>query len=207
MHIYIKAAKRNTIIAKKTVILRDIATLEGKDLKVIQKLYDCQIMKIPNDKTKNYLISILDIIRCIQDKYENLIIHNVGEQDIIVSYKKQINKPNPWLKFFKVLSICLILFAGGGIAIMTFHTDAALPDVFVNLYQIFFGEKGEPLPYLIEIPYSIGLVVGIIVFFNHFSTVHITEDPTPIEVEMRLYEKDVEDCIIESLHNERDNYK
>ena len=42
-----------------------------------------------------------------------------------------------------------------------------------------------------EIPYSIGLAVGITVFFNHCSKRKLTTDPTPIEVEMTTYEEEV----------------
>ncbi len=96
----------------------------------------------------------------------------------------------------------MILFTGGGIAIMTFHTDAAVPDVFVRLYSLFLGKENLN-PIIIEIPYSIGIAAGIIVFFNHFSSKRLTDDPTPIEVEMRLYERDVDDCIIKNLSQER----
>ena len=35
------------------------------------------------------------------------------------------------------------------------------------------------------------------VFFNHFGGRKITEDPTPMEVEMRVYEDDVNKTLIE----------
>ena len=39
----------------------------------------------------------------------------------------------------------------------------------------------------IEICYAIGMPVGIIIFYNHIGKKKITQDPTPIEVEMRKY--------------------
>ena len=42
-----------------------------------------------------------------------------------------------------------------------------------------------------EIPYSIGLAVGIVIFFNHFGKKMLTTDPTPIEVQMTTYEEEV----------------
>ena len=39
---------------------------------------------------------------------------------------------------------------------------------------------------------------GIILFYNHIGKRRITKDPTPIEVEMRLYEKDVNETIIDN---------
>lgn len=89
---------------------------------------------------------------------------------------------------------------------MTFQTDAALPSAFEQLYIIFLGDT-KLQPYLIEIPYAIGIAVGIIVFFNHFSKKRLTDDPTPIEVELRSYEVQVEDSIIEELLNEKESNK
>lgn len=85
---------------------------------------------------------------------------------------------------------------------MSFHSDAQMATVFENYYYIFFNEKVEN-PMIIDLPYSIGLAVGIIVFFNHFSGKKVTDDPTPIEVEMSNYESEVTDNIIDTLNTER----
>ena len=50
----------------------------------------------------------------------------------------------------------------------------------------------------LEISYCIGLAIGILVFFNHFGKKKITPDPTPIEVQLRKYEQDVDDTYIEN---------
>ena len=47
-----------------------------------------------------------------------------------------------------------------------------------------------------EAAYSVGLTVGIIVFFNHFGKKKFTVDPSPIEIEMQLYENDIQTTII-----------
>ena len=50
----------------------------------------------------------------------------------------------------------------------------------------------------LEVFYCLGLAVGILVFFNHIGKKKITSDPTPIQVEMRKYEKDVDTAFIEN---------
>jgi stage V sporulation protein AA len=86
---------------------------------------------------------------------------------------------------------------------MAFHTDTQMPKVFTNFYFLFLGNNNYQ-PYLIEVPYAIGLAVGISVFFNHFSKIKYTSDPTPIEVELKIYENQVDDSIIEELNEEGD---
>ena len=50
---------------------------------------------------------------------------------------------------------------------------------------------------ILELSYSIGIGLGVVFFFNHFGGRKITEDPTPMEVEMRVYEDDVNKTLIE----------
>lgn len=73
----------------------------------------------------------------------------------------------------------------------------------MKIIIIFFSKKKIENPIIINLPYSIGIAVGIIVFFNHFCGKKITSDPTPIEVEMTEYEKQIEDNIIDTLSTER----
>ena len=56
---------------------------------------------------------------------------------------------------------------------------------------------------ILEITYSIGLAVGIIVFYGHFGSWKYGKDPTPLEVEMRLYEDDIDTAMIKQSAREK----
>ena len=45
--------------------------------------------------------------------------------------------------------------------------------------------------------------MGITVFYNHFGPKKITKDPTPIETEMRKYENEINDALVDG-HNRED---
>ena len=45
---------------------------------------------------------------------------------------------------------------------------------------------------------ALGLLLGVLIFFNHFGKRKLTTDPTPIEVQMRLYEDEVDTAIIQN---------
>lgn len=199
-HIYIEAAKRVTIISNKIIKIKDIALLQGPK-EIISELNEIVVMRIPEDSNKNYLISILDIIKAIYEKNNKLVLHNLGEKDIIISYKRKQGKDNKLIVLSKIIFVGSILFVGSAIAIMTFHTDSQLPYIFTNFYFLLLGDN-KYQPYAIEIPYSIGLAVGISLFFNHFSKIKFSNDPTPIEVELKLYKNQVDDSIIEELKEE-----
>lgn len=78
---------------------------------------------------------------------------------------------------------------------MAFNNDISVTELFQKLYYQVMGKESTGITEL-EICYSIGLPVGVIIFFNHFGNSKITNDPTPIQVEMRKYEKDVDDTYI-----------
>ena len=48
-----------------------------------------------------------------------------------------------------------------------------------------------------EIAYSVGIGLGVVFFFNHFGPRKLTQDPTPMEVEMRVYEDQVNTTLID----------
>lgn len=206
-HIYMRTIKKATIISKRLVLVEDVAFLEGPKL-IIDKINKVIVMHLPEvSKHKNYLLSIIEVIHAINLEMKDLIIHNLGDNDIIISYKPVEDKKEikifTWIKIFFV---ALVLFVGSIVAIMTFQIDTQLSAVFSKFYFMFLGDN-HLQPYIVEIPYAIGLFIGIIAFFNHFSKLKLSDDPTPIEVELNLYKGQVDDSIIETLKEEIEEKK
>jgi stage V sporulation protein AA len=185
------------------VLVKDVAeVIAASD--VAEKINKMKLLNIESDgeKKKNYLVSVTDIIKIIKKTYPDYTVNNVGAQDTVVQYASEKSKDNPYWKWLKIAFVALILLVGSATAIMSFHTDAQMPKVFENYYKIFYNRQTSN-PWIIDIPYSIGLAVGIIVFFNHFAGKKITDDPTPIEVEMALYETEVNETVLDVLNTER----
>lgn len=201
MDIYIKTVKKASIIKKKNVIINDIAEVYAP-ANIKSKISSIYVMNIKDDKKKNYLLSGIDVIKAVSKEYPDCTINMVGEKDTIIQYEPQEPKNNKLWLYTKIFFVVIVLFAGAMTAIMSFHTDAQIPEVLENYYYIFFGQKVER-PLIIELPYSIGLSVGIIAFYNHLFNWNITDDPTPLEVEMTTYEQDVDDCVIDNLSGKK----
>ncbi|MFV0313478.1 MAG: stage V sporulation protein AA [Anaerotignum sp.] len=198
MDIYIKPIAKAQIITKKQVCLKDIAEIfvAGGEKEAILEII---VFEIPEERNTTYLISILDVIKAINNQYPDVMVCNVGETDILLEYHQKPKKENKPLECVKVFFICVILFAGASTTIMCFHTDNQLPLIFQNYYYMFFGENVE-VPAILSVPYSIGLAAGVMLFFNHFSKISITDDPTPIEIEMTTYEKEANASIVDKLN-------
>ena len=92
--------------------------------------------------------------------------------------------------------MALICLFGSAFTIMAFHNDIGISDVLARIYEMVTGTSSDGYTAL-EISYSIGLAIGIIVFYNHVGGKRLTSDPTPLEVEMRNYERDVNQAIVE----------
>lgn len=201
MDIYIKPAKKIALANNKKVYVKDVADVFAPE-SILKQVKNVKLLEIKENKRKNYLITIIDIISAIDKALPGHTLNNVGEMDTVVEYSPKKSKDNSIFKIIKIAAITIILFAGSSTAIMSFHSDSQMAKVLENYYYIFFNEKVEN-PFIVDFPYSIGLALGITVFFNHFSGKKLTTDPTPIEVEMSVYETEVTDNIIDTLNTSR----
>lgn len=201
LDIYIKPNEKITITARKIVYLKDVGEIwiPGQSTASLENLV---VYQVPEDTEKTYLISVIDVIKAITLKFPDATVNNVGEMDILLTYQKQYKQQNKVWLYSKIVFIALILFTGASTSIMSFHSDAQIPKIFQNYYYIFFGEYND-MPLILAIPYTIGLAIGIILFFNHFSKIYVTKDPTPIEIEMTTYEKETNTSIIDALNRKQ----
>lgn len=193
---------QNTIVMDRHVKLSDIAKMECADPAIVRQLKQKKIYTFEDavdvKKQKNVMkvFSVLKIIELIHEEYPNVDVSNEGESDFIVEYIPNPHKPK-WINVVKTIVLCIIIFFGAAFTIMAFNNDIGIADVFSKFYKQVMGTASDGVTEL-EICYSIGLALGIIIFFNHVGHKKITPDPTPIQVEMRKYEQDIDTAFIEN---------
>lgn len=197
--IYIKAEQCSQVKNKK-VFLEDVVTIYGSNKKLVKELSGQVLMIVKEEKRQKYIFSILKIIELLQKEHPNLSVNNIGETDFIVEYMPPVKKHIIW-EWIKTIFVCFIVFFGGAFAIMTFNEDVSALDVFKLLYESITG-TAQTQGSVLEICYSIGITLGIIIFFNHFFKKKINSDPTPLQVQLRLYEQDENTAIIENASRE-----
>ena len=200
MEIYIKPKKKAEIIGRDIVKLGDVADVYAPE-GLGQKVLSVRLLGLA--VKGSYVVSALDMVAAISAALPGHTVVNVGESDTVVMVKPNAPKKRALWRGVKVAAVALVLFMGSATAIMAFHTDSQLGTVFKKYHEIFVGYEVEN-PYIVNIPYAIGLALGIMVFFNHFVGKRVTREPTPIEVEMELYEQDVEDALIQSISREQE---
>jgi stage V sporulation protein AA len=140
----------------------------------------------PSDKN----IVVIDVMRVLSAVHKtdpDIDVQAVGPAQAIVEIVYQKKTYSPVL----FALVWLLLFVGAALAIMNFHEDVSMQLVHKRLYTIITGETSEH-PLLLQIPYSIGLGLGMILFFNHLFKKRINEEPSPLEVEMFNYQLDMD---------------
>ena len=179
------------------VYLQDIAKLSCTNSKILNHLRVLPVANLDPNKAGRYVISVMDLINDIQLKEPDLDITHIGEPNFIINYQKE-GTVNIVIRWCKVIFVCLATFFGAGFSIMTFNNDVDIPVLFEQIYTQVTGQPTTGNTVL-EISYSIGIGLGILFFFNHFGRMKLTNDPTPMQVQMRLYEDDINTTIIEDI--------
>lgn len=197
--LYLKA-EQNIEIQSEDVYLKDLGKMTCTDKHVLAKVKTIKLHHFKEGEDKRHVISMLKIIEEIGKEFPNVTVESLGENDILVEMVNVSKYKGP-VQAVKLIFVSLISFFGTAFTIMAFHNDIGINEVFSKVYEMVMGRTSGGYS-ILELSYSIGLAVGIILFFNHIGGRRITKDPTPIEVEMRVYETDVNKTLIETADRE-----
>lgn len=201
--LYIKG-DRDVELTKTEVTLGDILSLECSNKTVIPKIKSIKLVKFSEQgkKQQRIVVSVLKIIACIHEQYPNLDIQNLGETDIILTYENQ-NTSGNITHLLKTAVVVVLVFCGSAFSIMAFHNDVSITRLFSQIYLALTGVESDGYT-ILEVSYSIGIIIGILGFFNHFGKKRFTVDPTPLEVQMRLYENDIQTTLVEDASRRKE---
>lgn len=193
--LYLKLEK-NVEISADDIFLKDLGTLFCENNTLLNKCNSLKICKLPPAKNARKVISVMKIIELLSENMPEVRVESVGETDVVVE-KVVTEKTAKWKELLKIAFVSGISFFGTAFTIMAFHNDIGIQDLFNGIHEMVTGAPSNGHSVL-EFSYSIGLSIGIIVFFNHIGGKRITKDPTPIEVEMRIYEDEVNQTLIDN---------
>ena len=197
--VYLKLPQSGQVVNRK-IFLKDVAEIYTSDTGTQKKIGDIILYTVSGDKNQKLIFSVMKLIETIQKEHPGLKIINIGEPDFIVEYKMPI-APKKGMEYFKLVILSLVVFLGAAFTIMTFNTDVSVGEVFDNLYYLVTGTKKNSGSVL-EIAYSAGILLGILGFYNHFKGQKLHDDPTPIHIEMRNYEEEMNKAIIKDADRE-----
>lgn len=201
--VYIKI-NECTLTDNKKVMLKDVASVYCSDSKTEEDMASLNIFSVPDNKKKKYVFSSLKVIEIMTKDRPQLNVVNLGNNDFIIEYTPS-KKSNSVFEWTKAVLVALAVFFGSGFTIMTFNEDVSVGKVFAMYKEAVYeadGAENIQDNKTMEIAYCIGLPLGIMVFFNHFSKKRFSADPTPLQVQLRTYEKSTNSAIIDNATRE-----
>ena len=196
--VYLKAQQQKEINVIK-VKVADICQVWCKDKTCMDRVNNITLYEFkPREEKRTYkkVFSILDVIDKISEVFPDVTVISLGETEFVVEYTSKIGGTG-WKNAAKIVVVCVLVFFGSAFTIMAFNNDISITGVFEHFYSQILG-KEKPVFSELELFYSIGLAVGIVCFFNHIGNKKLSDDVTPIEVEMNKHRKDTYETIIDS---------
>lgn len=186
-----------------SVRVKDVASVWCNNATVKSKINTLKLYDFSGKPGNRVILTSIKIIEEITKNVQDVNVNPIGETDVIVEMNT-CKKKNKAYEYTKVALICLIIFFGSGFSIMAFNNDVNVPEVFSQVYEYTMGEENDGFT-IIEVMYSIGLALGILIFYDHFGKRKLDKDPTPIEVEMRQYEMQINSTMIEGVKRKEEH--
>ncbi|GAA0346954.1 stage V sporulation protein AA [Bacillus carboniphilus] len=197
--IYIRLRHRLQVRPEEVVKVEDIAQVIGPE-SFLNQIKQVEVYRITREDNTIVIVDVMKVIQRIFKFFPSLDIQAIGPTQTIVEVvyqKKRVSTPLFILVWF-------LLFVGAALTIMNFHEDVSMQIVQQHLFMMITGKEVQK-PLLFQIPYSFGLGIGMILFFNHLFKKRINEEPSPLEVEMFNYQQDLDRYV--SLNENKESMK
>jgi stage V sporulation protein AA len=197
--IYIRMRNRVQVKPEESLLLKDVAQIIAGE-EIYEKLLLLPIQKVTPGDHNILIIDVMKVIKFITSIFPEYEIQALGPPQTIIEVifrRKGMSIP-----FF--ILVWFLLFFGAALTIMNFHEDVSMRSVQERLYTMITGHTEEK-PLLFQIPYSIGIGLGMILFFNHVFKKRINEEPSPLEVEMFNYQQSLDQYVI--LYENKESVK
>ena len=197
--VYIRFKKSIQVEGLKEIKLKDIALISTKSKKK-SALEQTKIYQITKKDHNIIIIDSFFVIDYLNKVNEDLEFQSIGPSQTIIRVEQSKQKP----PILIVAGVWLILFIGTAMTIMNFHYDVSMQEVQQKLHYLLTGKENK-FPLWIQIPYSLGLGVGMLLFLNHWFKKKINEEPSPLEVELFNYQQDLDKYITHYENQLNDN--
>lgn len=189
--LFVRMKPRIDASLHQVLTLHQLANLSG-DQTIIKRIGHLAVYQIQPTDGSRVQIDIMTIIASIHSILPKLDIQVVGSVNTVV----YVRQPQKRLRPLYIALVWLLLFVGSGLAVMNFHEDVSMRAVHIRLYYLVTGEE-TLYPLWLQIPYSLGLGIGMVLFFNHFFKKRFNDEPSPLDVEMFNYQQNLDQYVVQ----------
>jgi stage V sporulation protein AA len=142
-----------------------------------------------------------DLMEAAYGMFPGASVELLGSFDdvLIVAERKRASSSGP-LKLAANFAIYLLLFLGSALSVMYFHIDVGMLDTQREFARA-LGNGGDAGLRIIAVAYSIGLMLGMLLFFRN-RKVAGRKVPSPIDLKMESYNSGVVGYLLRRLAKE-----
>ncbi|MGL5330823.1 MAG: hypothetical protein ACRDD7_16255 [Peptostreptococcaceae bacterium] len=170
----------------KKIYLKDIYEVYPKDKEKI--VSDICVRKYKDNSLKYDVIHLGEIIEKVNERLPITSINFMKCDDIVIFFEK--NKKDR-TKYIRVGIVSIIILMGSIMGIMNFHADVNMYTSQSKMVEVLTRNSEKYLQYF-QIPYSIGIGIGVAMFFNKFIPNYSKDEPSPMELKMISLNKEIE---------------
>lgn len=146
-----------------------------------------------NNPVRLTTIQVIDLIH--REIGVDISIIPIGDSSALFEAKQKKNE-NPLLAFFRVAFSLLLIFCGSALAVMYFHSDVNMIEVHQTVYYLISGQRTDN-PIILSLSYSLGIGMGIAIYFEVFERMNNKKNPGPLELEMYQSKKEMHDYLMD----------
>ncbi|WP_430785454.1 stage V sporulation protein AA [Virgibacillus flavescens] len=198
--IYLRMKKSIEIEQLQYVKLKHIAFISAP-IDIKKELEETSLYRITKKDNNIVIIDCYLIMDHLTKSWPDLEFELLGPQQTIIRVNKQKKESSVLIVGF----VWILLFIGTAMTIMNFHYDVSMQAVQQKLHYLLTGRRND-YPLWIQIPYSIGLGIGMLLYFNHWFKKRFNEEPSPLEIEIFNYQQDLDQYVIYHENKLNDNH-
>jgi stage V sporulation protein AA len=160
----------------------DLAELGG-DAPLVETLGGLTVV---SEAREHHAVSALAIVRTIRSAAPSADLQLLGATAVVINRHILPGAP----AMLRAVLVGVFLFLGAGLAIINFHADVGMPAVLSTVHRLVVGSaSGRPLA--LQISYSVGLGLGILLFFRGLG--RPSREAGPLELEIEKYQRQLDD--------------
>jgi stage V sporulation protein AA len=178
------------------ILAGDIAEFAGNET-LVRKVREIEIARAPHPGRKMYVTAVT-LVGATRTASPDIDLRFLGASECVV----EAHPARDRFESAKVFTACAVLFIGAALAIMNFHADVEMAVVQTELYYLITGAHASN-SLVLHVPYSVGIGLGVALFFNRLTHARVPDDPSPVEVETYLYNKSVDEYLRHKISEEQ----
>ncbi|MDK2564721.1 stage V sporulation protein AA [Romboutsia sedimentorum] len=163
---------------KPSIYLEDIYAIYPKDCE--NKLKNICLRQYKEIVSNYDVIHLGEIIQSVSDKFPNLRLNFLKPDDIIIFFD---DCKKDRTKYIRVFIVSIVVLMGSIMGIMNFHADVNMAHSQFMMVDAITDNPKEYMPYF-QLPYSIGIGIGVALFFNKFIPTYSKGEPSPLDLKM-----------------------